>query len=362
MNNFFSWQASGIFFPRYRTFAFFVAAIFMILFTEKVDIQWKWAHLFFDYQYGFLKRGLIGEIYRWLPLAPSLDNFKVISALLLGSVAILYHHLIREMPNREYFGLAILFLCSPLLFRNYIHDWGRYDQLAILFVFLQIYFVGDKVRSERLLWLSPLLLFIHEATAVWAFPTILTIAWFEHRSLLYKLLPVLVACGVAILLWGGLDIDPWLYHERLREWAHPEFVHWTLVLTVTSQMTDVISQYFPYFWQNFNSPQGHQAILFFALSVVPIFMIKDKRLMVLNLLALASTCILFVVAADHWRWVSLLGTSALFSVLYAYKKNLIHAPVVVSSYLMIIGLMGMVFDPIGIFPEVFLEINLTPNF
>lgn len=345
-----------------RSFFYFFAITVVIIVTEKVDIEWKWAHLFFDYEYGFLKRGLVGELIGWTPVEPSLDNFKVMSVLLLIGVAVVFYRLIKDMPNRDFYAFSFLFLFSPLLFRNYVHDWGRYDQLAILFVLLLIYHIEDETKSKLLLYSSPLLLFVHEGFVLWAFPTILTIAFFEQRSVLYKLLPILLICGICILIWGGLDTDPRKYYFELREWAAPHSIHWPIVLSVSSGFSDVISDYAPYFWQNFNSTKGYQAMFFFAISALPLALITDKRLLLLSLASLVSTSLLFVLAADHWRWVSLLGTSAMFSMLYAHKKLLLKNPPALSYYLILLGLAGLLIGPIGIFPQIFLELNLQKEF
>lgn len=331
-----------------RSFFYFFSVVVVIIITEKLDVEWKWAHLFFDYDYGFLKRGLPGELINWTPFDPSLDNFKAMSVLLLMGVAVVFYQLIKDMPNRDFFAFSFLFLFSPLLFRNYVHDWGRYDQLAIMFVLLQIRFIGDDVKSRWLLYASPLLLFIHEAFALWAFPSILTIALFQQKTILYKLLPILFVSGICILNWGGLDIDPDEYYLHLKEWAAPHSVHPGIVYTFAPGVLNAISEFSLYSWNTLNSARGYKAMFLFILSALPLGLIIDKRLLVLSLAGLVSASVLFVLGADIWRWVSLMTTSALFSLLYAYKTSRLKNTPVLGYYLMLVGLSGLVSAPIGI--------------
>ncbi len=331
-----------------RGFFFFFASIAVILLTEKVDIEWKWAHLFFDYDYGFLKRGLVGELIDWTPIDPSLENFKAIAVLLLLGVAVAFYQLIKDMPNKEFFGFSFLFLFSPLLFRNYVFDWGRYDQLAIIFVFLLIRFSEDDSKSRWFLYASPLLLFIHEGFVFWVFPIILTIALLQQKSTLYKLLPILLFSGVCILTWGGLDIDPDEYYLHLQEWAKPHSIHQAIVFTFTPGISDVISEFSLYAGKNLTTAKGYKAIFFLFLSVLPLTLIADKRLLLLGLLGVVSSGVLLILGADIWRWVSLMATSAMFFLLYAYKKSMLRTSPALGYYLMLAGLIGLVSAPIGI--------------
>src|SRR5688572_33327882 len=108
-----------------------------------------------------------------------------------------YYHLIKKINLKYFFIFGLLFITSPLLLKNLIYDWGRFDQIAIAYLFACLIFLTDK-RFERLsyilLLLSPILLFIHEATILWVFPILFAITYFEKPKLLYILIPLTCVC------------------------------------------------------------------------------------------------------------------------------------------------------------------------
>jgi len=338
--------------PRYyglRSYVFFLLAFVLFLAIDKVGIEWKWAHIFFSYEYGFLKRGLIGEVLRLIQIPTDLDNFKILSVLMLVGVTTAFFNIIKKEPTKVFIGLSLIFLCSPLLLKNLVYDWGRFDQIAIMVVFLQLLWIGDTRKSNYLLFCSPLLIFVHEATLLWAFPTILAIAFFENRKALYLLVPLIGVSAGVILIWGGLNIAPDKYLTLLEEWAKPNSVHWAIIYTLTASLKDSISYSVPALLINMHSERGHIAETLCVISSTPLFFYKQWIWMIFNFLALISASVLFIIANDHFRWISLLGIINLFFLLYAYKKNQIRNVELMATYLIFIGIIESFMPPVGVF-------------
>lgn len=353
--------SAGLWLHKARAPLFLGLALWLIIITDKHGLSWKYAHWFFNYEYGFIRRGFIGELIRWAPFDPSFNIFITVSAVSLMLVAVLFFVLIKDMPDRDFFAFGAAFLFMPILFRNYVVDFGRYDQIAIMFVFLQIYFLRDTRISAVLLCLSPLLLFIHEAMAFWAFPTILTIAFFEYRKVLYMVAPALAASVAVLVVWGDLDVGVRTYYEYISELAAPREMHWAVVFSLKTEIGDVFGKYIPYFWDVFASPRGFSAAFFVFAFIASLFCVRDKSLVCFGIAALMSVCVLFFLGTDYWRWVSLLATSVLFTLLYAYKRGVLSRLPQLAVYLMILGLIGIFFEPVGIYPETLGDVFVDSN-
>ncbi len=334
---------------RLRCYIYFLLVVILFLVIDKVYIEWKWAHIFFSYEYGFLKRGLIGELLRLTKIPTSLDNFKILSVLMLVGITTAFFNIIKKEPTIVFIGFSLIFFCSPLLLKNLVYDWGRFDQIAIMVVLLQLLWIGDARKSNYLLFCSPLLIFIHEATLLWAFPTILAIAFFENRKTLYLLIPLIALSTGVILIWGGLDIAPNTYLTLLEEWAKPNNVHWAIIYTLTASLKDSILYSVPALIINMHSERGYIAETVCVVSSIPLFFYKQRIWIILNFFALMSASTLFIIANDHFRWISLLGIINLFFLLYAYKKNQIKNVNLMSVYLISIGMIVSFMSPVGIF-------------
>jgi len=332
-----------------QSYLFIFACFLTALIVKKSGFEWKWCHLFFSYEFGFLKRGLIGQLFRTLSISTSWDNFAIFSTLMLTGVIFAFHNLIKNVSTRAFLAFALLFVCTPVLLRNLSHDWGRFDQIALAFIFVLLLCTENIKQFRALLCLSPLLLFIHEATAVWALPTILAITFLTDRKSVYFITPVIIICGACILAFGGLNMDPDVYGAKLVAWASPIPIYPTVISTLTESTQSSIATSLPVLATNIHTKEGITAIGILLSFIASLFFIKDKVVVGFAILSLLSACVLFIVALDHFRWVSLMCFIVLFYLLYAHQKNLIRNKNAFYYYLMTLSILGLFFNPIGIY-------------
>lgn len=330
------------------SYLFYIACFFTFLVTQKAGFEWKWSHLFFSYEQGFLKRGLIGEIFNILAIPTTWDNFAIFSALLLTGVIVTFHQLLKNMDVLSYCAFAVAFIGMPVFLRNLAHDWGRFDQIALIFVFLLLFCLNNLAKFRLLLCISPLLLFIHEATLLWVFPTVLVIAFFTDRKSAYLLAPVLLVCMAVILQWGNLDIDEGAYMTLMSEWASPIPIYPLVVKTLTESPQQVIAASVPALIANLQTAHGMFSVAIMLSVAASLFFIRDKVLVGFSFLSLLSACILFIVAVDFFRWISLLCFIVMFYLLYAHQRELIRNKTILNYYLILLGFTGLFFDPVGI--------------
>lgn len=344
-----------------QSFLFFAACFFTFLFVQKSGFEWKWCHLFFSYEFGFLKRGLIGQLFRIFSIPATWDNFAIFSSLMLTGVTFTFYNLIKNISNLAFTAFAVLFICTPALLRNLVHDWGRFDQIAIIFIFLLLLCTNNFRKFRGLLCLSPLLLFMHEATLIWAFPTILAITFLTDRKSAYLLTPIVILCEVLILKFGELNVDANTYTQKLMMWATPTPtptpISPRVVATLTDRVSDVIAVSVSALTSNIHITAGKIAIGVLLSFMGTLYFIKDKIVIGFALLSLFSACVLFFVALDHFRWISLMCFIILFYLLYAHQKDLIRNEKIFYFYLILLGILGLFFNPVGIYLPYMANIN-----
>lgn len=333
----------------WRAVCFFMGAFIVFLCIPKTEIEWKWAHIYFSYEFGFMKRGLIGEIFRISKIPTSLDNFKVLSVLMLLGVVTLFFRLIKGAEHKIYFALAALFLSSPLLLKNLVYDWGRFDQIGIMVVFLQLLWLDDKARLRWLYLLSPLLVLIHEGTLLWIFPTLLLMAYREDKNVLLYLLPSLGITVACILRWGGLDVEPDAYLASLENWAKPNSVHWAIIYTLTASISDSIHYSLDALPANIQSNRGYVSVALLALHSLPMTFYKNNQLILFNVASLFIASSLFLIANDHFRWMALMGMINLFFLLYANKRHELKNTQLLAVYLLLLSALELFMSPVGVF-------------
>ncbi len=138
---------------------------------------WEYTQFLFNYEFGFVKRGLIGEILRRLdsPWFLSYEFYFLFSVFICLVNLALFFFLVRgffESKNSTAILAAIVFAASlgVVSLGNYI---GIADQLGLMILFLSL---GARTFFKRwlvLMTLMPLSLLIHEGILIMFFPVAL---------------------------------------------------------------------------------------------------------------------------------------------------------------------------------------------
>lgn len=332
-------------------FLYFIAAGFLVLSLEKVEIDWKWAHMFFNYEYGFLKRGLLGQLFKWLHIPTTYDNFLVFSSIMMVLVVWFYFQATKNMPVHFFLIFALLFLTSPLFLKNLVYDWGRFDQLAIVYLFVAVVLLTEKTLdrcASLFILLSPVLLFIHEATILWFFPILFILVYLEKPRWLLYLLPACTISFLLILNYGNLKVFPSEYYELLNQWSQPRWIHPSIVNTLTNSFSQSLEMSIPAVIPNLVSKQGIVGSIELAAMLVLLFFVRSPKLILLTMLALCISLVLFVVALDHFRWMSLMAFMILTILLYAWRKSLLVYSHYFFAYCFVLSITNLFFGPVGI--------------
>lgn len=184
----------------------------------------------FDYEYGFLRRGLLGSIANHAPVDPYfvfVAFYGAISVALFFLFATLFYRSLdwRERgTNLPKALFCLVILVSPLFLKNAYHDFGRADQLGYLSLLV---FALASARTQR--WLvvvvPPVLILCHEGQVILTLPPMLAmflIAALRDESLFRArtLGPLVasVALSLGLTVYFLLHGIPNVSHEILSEY------------------------------------------------------------------------------------------------------------------------------------------------
>lgn len=123
------------------------ALVFSVLKTIRFPNDWSEAHWMLDYRFGFIKRGLAGEIFGWI-FEKNEFNILILSAVILFllyvSVFIIAVKETFKQENSFYriFFFLIFFLSQYIVFSA--HLIGYLDHIIFLLTILVIYFIKQK--------------------------------------------------------------------------------------------------------------------------------------------------------------------------------------------------------------------------
>jgi len=322
----------------------FVAAVIMALFSKLRGIRfpnlWSYSHYLFNYEYGFVKRGFLGEIISLIgcPLLMSYDFFFVFSLLLLLANLFFLLLIIRDVigsGNRLLAATALIFACS-LGIVYLTHTIGYFDHVGLLVVLIALRIKNIFVRIIFSFIAIPIVLLIHETALLLFFPVLLfsIIMAIDLKKpnkylILTCLLAVLAVAFSTILSRSTIEDTQAtaMYEELSRKVNHDLRLD---AFSVLSKSTEDNVAGINYLWS-----KGNRAIrMALSLSVTaPLFLFflyiafiqlkKEKFnfwLILFALLAALSPLALHFAAWDMDRW-NTITISTSFLLLYIISQN-----------------------------------------
>jgi hypothetical protein len=153
-------------------FLYLYALIFSVSKTIRIPNQWAQSHWLVDYRFGFIKRGLAGELFGFL----SEKNTFSITILSISVLAVLYFLILKialktTWSNPKSYGRILFFVI--FLLSQYIvfsaHLIGYLDHVVFLMTILTVYLI-----TRNKLFLASVIavfsIFIHEISIVLLLP------------------------------------------------------------------------------------------------------------------------------------------------------------------------------------------------
>ncbi len=166
-------------------FTYLYALVFSVAKTARFPNKWSESHWMMDYRFGFIKRGLGGEIFGWFFRKDESSIFILSAAILILLYAFIIGIAVRETIKRGKSIYTVLFFIIFLLSQYIIfsaHLIGYLDHI----VFLLTVAVIDFIRRKKLFLASLIAVFstfIHEITFFLMLPvSIFALLVFESQT------------------------------------------------------------------------------------------------------------------------------------------------------------------------------------
>lgn len=281
-------------------------------------LPWKMAQYYVNYfDFGFVKRGLIGTLLYPVMRATSDDRLLASAVVVLLDLAIVLAGLVlinrafeREPLIDKKIGDVIKFILvfSPVGVMQLSYDVGRFDHVTIVLAVASLFLILRGADFHAGLLLATGIL-VHEAVFVFAFPVLLAILIAVHNdkpplrafvaALRFATVPI--ACAAAVLVFGNSNTD---LSSVLPSWAQGGTEVWQRgLLEPRADLTG-----FQY------------AVLAFYVLAPSMFLMHFYRSNALPLdrLFLAPWCtlLLFALGIDYSRWCHLLFVSNCLVVMF----------------------------------------------
>lgn len=238
---------------------YFYALVFSVLKTVRLPNDWSEAHWMLDYRFGFIKRGLAGELFGWLSEKNEFTILVLSAGILFLLYVLIFMIAVKETGTRKNSFYSILFFLIFFL-SQYIafsaHLIGYLDHVVFLMTVLSIFLI-----KKRNIFLASVVaavgIFIHEISfflllPVSCFALIVTecrqapVKSFFSLNLLKKLalllfLPVLTTFAVSMYQeMSGADY----FNTVFNYLNHIPFIAHKAADSVSSAYTKSFSYYF----------------------------------------------------------------------------------------------------------------------
>ena len=211
---------------------YFISSIFLILIVSvppfrslsSISASLKGYYYVNYFDLGFIKRGLIGSIYKVLHFSENLSpSFLVLTSHIFFSILfsisfwIFSRSCFKNWKLKEKIPFYTLFLLSPVLFLRLGYDIGRMDLICLVFSLFTIILTLDDYFSfiKKCIFISisiSLQLLIHEAALLFYSPLILGLLFYKYPNerfqKILKILPIFslpLITGFLLLIFGRYE-------------------------------------------------------------------------------------------------------------------------------------------------------------
>ena len=145
-------------------FLYLYAMLFSVLKTVRFPNEWAESHWLLDYRFGFIKRGLAGEIFRWFFPKNEFSISVVSSVILISLYALIFRIAVKEtFRNQNSFyriSFFLIFFLSQYIIYS-AHLIGYFDHLVFLLTILAVSLIKRKKIFAASIF-AVFSIFIHE--------------------------------------------------------------------------------------------------------------------------------------------------------------------------------------------------------
>lgn len=314
--------------PVVRVSLILAALLAVMLIQPRTHLEWKLSHALWDYEFGFIKRGLVGEVFAWFDAPVTIDRFFWAFGAIYVLLAAIVAAAVSALP-RSTSPVILAYLClTPMLLRNVFYDWARFDVFGLIAVWLMALMVIRRLPGRGWLYaLAPLTAFAHEANLMVVVPfAAMLILVFEPPGWWSRVAPGLALCGMAgasallIQANGGLDVAPEVMVAHMEGKTTDRFERPLHVLTAS--VTDSIAERASFILGklvSFKFALKLAIVLVLFRWLLPPCLLHGRVALALLIIAVGFLP-LYVAGTDSFRWLALQANVAFAFVVVAIAR------------------------------------------
>ncbi len=277
---------------------------------------------FFNYSYGFMKRGFVGSIFHLLGITPTKTLILLLWLLLINLFAFLFY---RHAARRIGSGLDhfLLFaLLSPATFVQFMGEIGRFDGINVLLLLFSLLLLEGGFRGFVPL-LAVVGILVHEGFFLIQLPVLLSVSlWKGYRRFAALTFLLSLVAFLIVMSFGRLDAQAFQsFREILLEEGYlVEGALWAVRHDLGSAWEMVLREFKGVLRE---SPLLFLSTYAFALAItlgyVYVYLKSALRRSLILSLSPLTVLLLLPITIDHMRWFSLLILNTF--ILYPYVRN-----------------------------------------
>jgi hypothetical protein len=293
----------------------------------------------FNYEYEFLNRALVGEVFRQLGLT---GNYKFLNlyaySIAVIAIVMLYFYFSQFRPstdNQQQLYFLAFFAISPATISHIGFDIGRYDQLNLIILILAVMLVsrGALIRASLLAAVG---VFVHQPFVVIFLPLLVAIAIAENGRASFASGVKVAFFPILALAFIMLQGNPEILNERELNSAllksYPHFRPNSIAASIEVFFLDlprafaltIVPYSKPSTWLYLSAAGTYFALL---IAVYWQFFkhVSEPKLQLVMIAPFASLA-LFLLGVDYYRWIALISLNMFLA--YAYVSHKMNRNVI----------------------------------
>lgn len=169
------------------------------------ELEWRMTHYLFNYEFEFVKRGLIGEVLRLTNFPITAANLILLSFSTLILFAITYvlfflSHVYSSENQRGAWLFLLLATTHSATLQHFIFDVARFDHFLYLLLFVGLWWIKRNGSAALLVaFLTALMVLIHEAAFFITIPIFLSYWLYEKNLSLFQVRLALMSLWVTTI-------------------------------------------------------------------------------------------------------------------------------------------------------------------
>jgi len=197
-------------------FLFFVFPLILVSQSIAIDksahTYWMDTHWLFNYEHGFIKRGLIGEVFRQAGFDFTLATLTVAQTVTIFLASAAFLALVTWFVLQNYrsndpwhsaviVAIGLMLMTAPGALRQTVFEVGRFDAFGLVLLCTIFVVTGRSLGLFSLLFLLVALvlaIFAHEALFFWVAPLGLWLWYLRKEEATPIAMPMAAICAVAV--------------------------------------------------------------------------------------------------------------------------------------------------------------------